>query len=241
MAELRRHVAEELADARRRAGPRPQRLPQEGGRVLRRGPPVVRPAGQDDNCQVGVFLAYAAAERLRPAGPAALPARGLGRRRGPPREVPRPGGGPFREKWRIALDLLDRSLPGSAARLGRRRRRVRPGRPSSAPRCAAAASGTCWTCRATPTIRDLERRRPRRRRAGRGRKRQVAVPAGRRLGGRPAGVAVGAADGPRRREGPLEVEAMTVRVQTKAGAAGRPGGAAGGHPDRRASRRSSTR
>ena len=149
---------------RGRPGPRPQRLPQVGGRLLRRGPAVVRPAGQGRQ----------------------LPGRRLpGLRRPPPARPWWTGGctcprsGPadperraqatcprrctFQERWRIGLDLLDRTAAGAAVRLGRRRRRVRPGCARSGPSCAGGGSGTCWTCRATRWSATWRRRR---RRAG---------------------------------------------------------------------------
>ena len=46
MAELRRHVAEELGDDRAVLVIDATHLPQDRGRLVRRGPPVVRPAGQ---------------------------------------------------------------------------------------------------------------------------------------------------------------------------------------------------
>jgi len=131
--------------------------------------------GKVDTCQVGVFLAYAAS-----AGSAPLDRRLYlpedwaddAARRATchiPPEVK------FQEEWRIALDLLDRSLPGlphgwivgddefGRAAEFRAALRQRPERYVLDVPCTTA-------------VRDLERRRPRRRHAGRGRKREVPFP-----------------------------------------------------------------
>ena len=107
--------------ARRRRGHRPQRLPQEGDRVLRGRPPVVRPAGQGGQLPGRRLPGLRRAGRLRPAGPPALPAQGLGRRQGPPREMPRPPGD------QVPGEVADRAGPAGpeparlAPRLDRRR------------------------------------------------------------------------------------------------------------------------
>lgn len=81
---------------------------------MRGGSPVVRPARQGHNCQVGVFLAYAAGDGYAPLGRRLyLPedwANEPDRREKchvPPEIV-------FREKWQIALELPDRTLSGMA-------------------------------------------------------------------------------------------------------------------------------
>ena len=128
MAELRPHVREELAEPDGVVVIDPSGFPKKGTESCGVARQWCGRLGKVDNCQVGVFLAYAADGRLRPAGPPALPARGLGRRRGPPREVPRPAGG------RVPGEVADRAGPAGpeparpAPRLDRRRRRVRPGR-----------------------------------------------------------------------------------------------------------------
>jgi hypothetical protein len=120
----------------------------------------------------------------------------------------------FQEKWQIALDLLDRSLPDlphgwivgddefgrvSAFRAALRERRER-----------YVLDVPCNTL-----VRDLERRRPRRRRAGRGRKREVPF---QRVDvwakGQPESrwVRLTVRDG---EKGPLQVDAMAARVCAK--------------------------
>ncbi|MFO0844314.1 MAG: transposase [Gemmataceae bacterium] len=91
-AELRRHVAEVVAD--------PEGvLVLDGSGFAKKGEAscgVQRQScgrlGQVENCQVGLFLAYVAAGGGA-GGPAAVPAGGLGQRPGPPGADPRARGG----------------------------------------------------------------------------------------------------------------------------------------------------
>ena len=215
MAELRGHVREVLADAAGDPGPRPQRLPQVGDRVVRGGPAVVRPAGQAGQLPARRLPRLRRPRRLRAAGPPALPARGLGRRPGPPREVPRPRGG-----------RPSRSRGGSPSTCwsGAARTCPTPGSPATT-RWAGPAQFRGWLRRhgeryvldvpCNTNVRDLECRRPPRRRAGRGRKREVPFCradawAARQPESRWTRLTV--RDGER---GPLRVDAMTVRVRTK--------------------------
>ena len=214
MTELRLHVREELAQPDGVVAIDPSSLPQEGNRFLWGRSPVVRPIGQGRICQVGVFLVYAAKAGYAP----------LDRQLYLPEEwatdtVRRkkchvPPTIKFREKWQIALDLLDRSLPdlphgwiagddefgrASQFRAELRSRKER-----------YILDVPCNTM-----VRDLQKRRPPRKQAGVGRKREVpfqraddwanSQPPSRweRLTVR---------DG---EKGPLEVDAMTVRVRTK--------------------------
>ena len=185
--------------------------------------------GKVDNCQVGVFLAYAAKAGYAPLDRRLyLPedwADDAARREKchVPPEVK------FQEKWRIALDLLDRSLPGlphgwivgddefGRAAEFRAALRQRPER--------YVLDVPCNT-----TVRDLERRRPRRKKAGVGRKREVPFQR----------ADAWAASQPESRweritvrdgeKGPLVVDAMSVRVRAKQDGPDRAGGAAGGDP-----------
>jgi SRSO17 transposase len=170
--------------------------------------------GKQDNCQLGVFLIYAASGGYAP----------LDRRLYLPREWAAdpnrrakahvPEDVTFQESWRIAVDLLERcrkDLPHAWVtgddELGR------------------PAEFRGWLRRqgeryvldvpCNTSVRDLECRRPRRRRAGRGRKRtvpfcRVDTWAARQPESRWTRLTV--RDGER---GPLQVEALTVRVRTK--------------------------
>jgi SRSO17 transposase len=214
MGELRQHVREELAEPDGVVVIDPSAFPKKGAESCGVARQWCGRLGKVDNCQVGVFLAYAAQagyapldRRLYlPEGWADDPVRR--ERAHVPPEVR------FQEKWQIALDLLDRSLPGlphgwiagddefgrpaefRAALRGRHERYV--------------LDVPCST-----TVRDLERRRPRRRRAGRGRKCEVPfVRADAWAASQPASrwtrLTVRAGE-----KGPLVVDAMTVRVRAK--------------------------
>ena len=199
MAELRRHVREELADADGVLVLDPSGFPKTGTESCGVARQWCGRLGKQDNCQVGVFLAYAAPGGYAPLDrrlylPEDWAADASAARRSatsPRRDLP---GEVADRRWTCSSGAA-----GPAPRLGRRRRRVGP--PGEFRGLAAApASGTCSTCRATRSVRDLERRRPpRRRRAGP--QAGGAVRAGRRLGGTAAGRAVDPADGPRRRAG----------------------------------------
>jgi SRSO17 transposase len=214
MTELRQHVREELAEPGGVVVIDPSAFPKKGTESCGVARQWCGRLGKVDNCQVGVFLAYAATAGYAPLDRrlylpedwAEDPARR--ERTHVPPEVH------FQEKWQVALDLLDRSLPGlphgwitgddefgrpaafRAALRGRRGRYV--------------LDVPCNT-----TVRDLQRRRPRRRRAGRGRKREVSfVRADAWAASQPESrwtrLTVRAGE-----KGPLEVDAMTVRVRAK--------------------------
>jgi SRSO17 transposase len=214
MTELRTHVRETLAGPDGVVIIDPSAFPKKGTESCGVGRQWCGRLGKVDNCQVGVFLAYATTAGYAP----------LDRRLYLPEDWADdaarrakchvPAGVQFQEKWQIALDLLDRSLPGlrhgwitgdddfgraSEFRAKLRLRRER-----------YILDVPCNT-----TVRDLERRRPPRKRAGVGRKREVPF---RR-------VDAWAASQPESRweritvrdgeKGPLEVDAMTVRVRAK--------------------------
>ncbi|HEX8200157.1 MAG TPA: IS701 family transposase [Isosphaeraceae bacterium] len=212
MAELRAHARDELADPTAVLVIDPSAFPKKGDDSCGVARQWCGRLGKVDNCQVGVFLAYAA-----PAGYAPLDRRLYlpedwaddDERREKchvPAEVK------FQEKWQIALGLLDRSLPGlpqgwitgdddfGRASEFRAKLRLRQER--------YLLDVPCNT-----TVRDLERRRPPRKRAGVGRKREVPF----------CRADVWAASQPESRweritirageKGSLEVDAMTVRVR----------------------------
>jgi SRSO17 transposase len=214
MTELRTHVREELAGPDGVVVIDPSAFPKKGTASCGVDRQWCGRLGKLDNCQVGVFLAYAAQDGYAPLDRRLyLPedwADDSTRRQKchVPPEVQ------FREKWQIALDLLDRSLPGLPhgwitgddefgrpaefrAQLRRRRERY-------------ILDVPCNT-----TVRDLERRRPPRRKAGVGRKREVPFVradawAASQLGSRWERITVRPGE-----KGPLEVDAMTVRVRAK--------------------------
>jgi SRSO17 transposase len=214
MTELREHVREELAEPDGVVVIDPSSFPKKGTESCGVGRQWSGRLGKVDNCQVGVFLAYAASNGYAP----------LDRRLYLPEDWAEddarrekchvPPEIKFQEKWRIALDLLDRTLPGlphgwivGDDELGR-----------PADFRAALRSRTERYLLDVPcntTVRDLEQRRPRRRHAGRGRKREVPFQrvdhwAQNQPESRWERITV--RDG---EKGPLEVDAMTVRVRAK--------------------------
>lgn len=111
MAELRRHVAEELGDPDAVLVLDSSGFPKKGAESCGVARQWCNRLGKVDNCQVGVFLSYAA-----PAGHAPLdrrlylpPERAADHKHR--RKTHVPPAVVFQEKWRIGLDLLDRSGP----------------------------------------------------------------------------------------------------------------------------------
>jgi SRSO17 transposase len=111
LAELRRHVAAELGDSDAVLVLDSSGFPKRGAESCGVARQWCGRLGKVDNCQVGVFLSYAA-----PGGHAPLdcrlylPADWAGdRKRRRKTHVPKEVA--FQEQWRIGLDLLDRSGP----------------------------------------------------------------------------------------------------------------------------------
>jgi SRSO17 transposase len=214
MAELRREVRATLGHEQAILVLDPSGFPKSGTESCGVARQWCGRLGKQDNCQLGVFLIYAA-----PGGSAPL-----GRRLYLPKEWARDPGRrakahvpedvAFQESWRIAVALLERcrkDLPHAWVtgddELGR------------------PAAFRSWLRRhgeryildvpCNTSIRDLECRRPRRRRAGRGRKRETPfcradVWAARQPEERWTRLTV--RDGER---GPLRVDALMVRVRSK--------------------------
>jgi SRSO17 transposase len=214
MAEVRTHVREELAEPEGVVVIDPSGFPKKGTESCGVERQWCGRLGKVDNCQIGVFLAYAAEAGYAP----------LDRRLYLPEEwaddearrakchVPEEI--KFQETWRIALDLLDRSLPGlphgwivGDDELGR----------ASEFRAALRQRGERYVLDVpcNTTVRDLERRRPPRKKAGVGRKREVPfVRADAWVARQPESrwERIAVRDG---EKGPLVVDAMGVRVRTK--------------------------
>jgi SRSO17 transposase len=214
MAELRDHVRETLADPEAILVLDPSGFPKSGTESCGVARQWCGRLGKPDNCQLGIFLIYAA-----PGGYAPLDRRlylprdwAADAQRREKSHVPE--GVKFQEAWRIAADLLERSRTGlphawvtGDDELGR------------------PAQFRGWLRRhgeryildvpCNTSVRDLECRRPRRRRAGRGRKREVpfcraATWAARQPETRWVRLTIGEGE-----RGPLQVDALTVRVRTK--------------------------
>jgi SRSO17 transposase len=214
MAELRAHVREELADPDGVVIVDPSGFPKKGSESCGVDRQWCGRLGKVDNCQIGVFLAYATEAGYAPLDRRLyLPedwANDEARREKchVPEEVK------FQETWRIAVNLLDRSLPGlphgwiaGDDELGRAAE-FRAALRQRAERYVLDVP--CNT-----TVRDLERRRRPRRKAGVGRRREVPFVradawAARQPQSRWERITV--RDG---EKGPLVVDAMGVRVRSK--------------------------
>jgi SRSO17 transposase len=214
MDELRQHVREEFADPNGVVIVDPSGFPKKGAESCGVDRQWCGRLGKVDNCQIGVFLAYATGAGYAPLDrrlylpPEWADDEARREKCHVPQEVT------FQETWRIALDLLDRSLPGlphgwivGDDELGRAAE-FRAGLRQRAERYVLDVP--CNT-----TVRDLEQRRPPRKKAGGGRRREVPFVradawAARKPESRWERITV--RDGER---GPLAVDAMGVRVRTK--------------------------
>jgi SRSO17 transposase len=214
MNELRLHVREELAQPDGVVVIDPSSFPKKGTHSCGVARQWCGRLGKVENCQVGVFLVYAGKAGVAPLDRQLyLPeewAEDTVRRE----ECHVPPEIEFREKWQVALDLLDRSLPelphgwitgddefGRASQF-RAKLRSRKER--------YILDVPCNTL-----VRDLQKRRPPRKQAGVGRRREVPF---RRVEdwarGQPESrwERLTVRDG---EKGPLAVDAMTVRVKAK--------------------------
>lgn len=213
-AELRRDVRETLGDEQAVLVLDPSAFPKSGTESCGVARQWCGRLGKQDNCQWGVFLIDAA-----PGGYAPLDRR-LSLPEDWANDVDRrakthvPPDVKFQESWRNAVDLVERcrkDLPHAWV--------------SGDDELGHPAEFRGWSRRhgeryvldvpCNTSVRDLECRRPRRRRAGRGRKRAVPFRradtwAARQPEGRWTRLTV--RDGER---GPRQVDAMTVRVRTK--------------------------
>ena len=214
MAELRCHVREELADDRAVIVLDATTFPKSGADSCGVARQWCGRLGKQENCQLGVFLVYAA-----PGGYAPLDRRlylpedwanDAGRREKShvPEQVV------FREKWRIAAELLERCRKGLPH--GWVTGDDEFGRPAHF-RAWLRQEGERYVLDvpSDTIVRDLECRRPPRRRAGRGARRQVPFRrvdawAARQPEGRWTRLTVRGGE-----RGPLRVDAMTARVRTK--------------------------
>jgi SRSO17 transposase len=211
---LRQDVRERLAEPDGVVVIDPSAFPKKGTESCGVGRQWCGRLGKVDNCQVGVLLAYAAKAGYAPLDRRLYLPEDWANDEARREKCHVPPDVKLQEKWQIALDLLARSLPGlphgwitgddefgraSEFRAKLRLRRER-----------YVLDVPCNT-----TVRDLERRRPPRKKARVGRKREVPF---RRADawakGQPESrwERLTVRDG---EKGPLEVDAMTVRVRAK--------------------------
>jgi SRSO17 transposase len=213
MAELRVHVVEELGDPNAVVIVDGSGFAKKGSESCGVGRQWLGRMGKVENCQVGVFLAYAAQggcapldRRLYLPEDWAADAEHRLKCHVPPEIA-------FRVKWRIALDLLDRSLPGTPHgwitgddEFGR----------ASEFRAALRTRGQRYVVDVPgdTTVRDLERRPPPKRPGKRRRRvtpfRRASSWAATRSASRWERIDVGCGQ-----KGPLTVEATWTRVKTK--------------------------
>ena len=214
MTELRLHVREQLAQPDGVVVIDPSSFPKKGTHSCGVARQWCGRLGKVESCQVGVFLVYAGKDGYAPLDRQLYLPEEWAKDKARRKKCHVPPKIKFQEKWQIALDLLDRSLPdlphgwiagddefGRASQF-RAELRARKER--------YILDVPCNTL-----VRDLQKRRPPRKQAGVGRKREVPFqrvdewakvqPPSRweRLTVRDA------------EKGPLEVDAMTVLVRTK--------------------------
>lgn len=214
MAELRQHVREELADPDGVVVIDTSAFPKKGAESCGVDRQWCGRLGKVDNCQLGLFLAYATEACYAPLDRRLYLPQGWAGDQARREKCHVPEGVKFQETWRIALDLLDRSLPGlphgwiaGDDELGR----------ASEFRAALRQRGERYVLDVpcNTSVRDLERRRPPRKEAGVGRKREVPFARAdgwveRQPQSRWERIEVCDAE-----KGPLVVDAMSVRVRTK--------------------------
>jgi SRSO17 transposase len=116
LAELRRHVAEVLAEDDGVLVLDPSGFPKKGEASCGVARQWCGRLGKVDNCQVGVFLAYVTARGYAPVDRQLYLPREWAEDPGRREQGQVPPDVPFRESWRIGLDLLDRT--GSALPFG---------------------------------------------------------------------------------------------------------------------------
>jgi SRSO17 transposase len=214
MDELRQHVREELADPDGVVVIDPSAFLKKGSESCGVARQWCGRLGKVENCQVGVFLAYATQAGYAPLDRRLyLPDEWAGdeaRRE----KCHVPADVKFQEKWQIALSLLDRSLTGLSH--GWIVGDDEFGRPAEF-RAALRRRGERYVLDVpcNTTVRDLERRRPRRRHAGRGRKREVPFRRADDWAASQPESRWGRIEVRSGEKGPLLVDAMAVRVRAK--------------------------
>ena len=214
MAELRRHVKEELADPNAVLVLDPSVYAKKGTESCGVKRQWCGRLGKVENCQVGVFLCYAAAGGHAPVDRRLYLPQDWAEDEKRCEKCHVPPEVTFQEKWRIGLMMLDRcrgELPHgwisgddeigrcSEFRAELRQRNER-----------YVVDVPCNTL-----IRDLEAPRPRRKQAGRGRKREVPFVRADEWAAKQPASAWKQVEVRPGTKGPLVVEALTRRVQTR--------------------------
>jgi len=214
MAELRRHVKQELADPDATLVIDPSSFVKKGTESCGVKRQWCGRLGKTENCQVGVFLCYAAERGHAPLDRQLYLPEDWAGDKDRREKCHVPEAVVFREKWRIGLEMLDRcrqELPHAWVAADDEMGRCTEFRAELRQRQERyVVDVPCNT-----QIRDLEARRPRRKHAGRGRKRERPFMSVQQWAAkRPASAWQRVAVRPGTK-GPLVVEAMTRRVQTR--------------------------
>jgi SRSO17 transposase len=111
MAELRQHVAEELADPDAVLALDPSAFPKSGSESCGVARQYCGHLGKVDNCQVGVFLGYVSSKGQALVDRRLYLPKEWAQDRARRKKTHVPAWVVFQESWRIALELLDRSGP----------------------------------------------------------------------------------------------------------------------------------
>ena len=214
MTELRLHVREQLAEPDGVVVLDPSSFPKKGTHSCGVARQWCGRLGKVESCQVGVFLVYAAKAGYAPSDRQLYLPEDWAKDKARRKECHVPTKVEFREKWQIALDLLDRTLPelphgwiaadDEFGRVSQFRAKLRP-----------RGERYILDVPCNTLVRDLEKRRPPRKQAGVGRKREVPFQradewAKSQPPSRWERLTVRGGE-----KGPLEVDAMTVRVRAK--------------------------
>lgn len=112
MAELRRHVAAAMGDADAVLVVDPSGFPKKGHASCGVGRQWCGRLGKVENCQVGVFLGYVTATGYAPLDRQLYLPEDWANDRRRRRDTHVPDAVTFQERWRMAVDLIDRSGPG---------------------------------------------------------------------------------------------------------------------------------
>ena len=214
MTELRLHVREALAQPDGVVVIDPSSFPKKGIESCGVARQWCGRLGKVESCQVGVFLVYAAKTGYAPLDRQLYLPEEWAQDKARRKKCHVPPKIKFQEKWQIALDLLDRSLADlphgwiagddEFGRVSQFRAKLRSRKERY------ILDVPCNTL-----VRDLQKRRPPRKKAGVGRKREVPFQrvddwAKSQPDSRWERLTVRDAE-----KGPLEVDAMTVWVRTK--------------------------
>jgi SRSO17 transposase len=214
MAELRQHVVETLGDPQGVLVFDPSAFPKKGTHSCGVERAWCGRLGKVENCQIGLFLAYATQRGQGPLDRRLYVPRGWAADRVRREECHVPKGVTFQERWRMALTMLDRhraSVPHVAVAADDEFGRVEAFRAGLRERQEAYVLDVPCTTQ----VRDLQARRPPRRAGKKTRRREVpfrrvAHWAAAQRAERWQGFTVH--DGTK---GPIQVQAIMTRVRTR--------------------------